>query len=202
MDAPNRDAIILCLNNPEELFIASPQPDRVKNGAARTWDDIGAVLGEPATTRLLRLALEQTGANRLVVRLNAPDTDAEKAHTTLDQLRVWCECKLAANSADVRTSRRFGLRALAVAMFALALMLGASVVLQSETVFGTPGPLRVLFSEALVIAGWVVMWRPVEMLLFDPARPKLENRVIRRVLAMPWSIDVNAKVAHGERGRA
>lgn len=191
MNATPTETILLSINETNELFESRPQPGRIAAGEARTWDDIGAALGEAGAARLLRLALHQPDARRLVVRVGGrhPSTPESRNSQTLALLRDWLDCKLAANTDDIRTTLRFGMRALAVALVALALALGTSVVLQSETLLGPTGPFRSLIAEALVIAGWVVMWRPVEMLLFDSWRPRLENRLIRRINAMPWSLE-------------
>ncbi len=61
--------------------------------------------------------------------------------------------------------------------------------LQQESLLGPPGPVRTLAAEALVIAGWVVMWRPIELLVFDPMRPLMECRLLSRVLRTPVTVE-------------
>jgi len=52
----------------------------------------------------------------------------------------------------------------------------------------TVGPLREILREGLVITGWVAMWRPVEVLLYDWWPLIDERRQVRRILAAPVSI--------------
>ena len=51
-----------------------------------------------------------------------------------------------------------------------------------------PGPLRGVLREGFVITGWVAMWRPLEILLYDWWPMVDERRQIARVLEAPVSI--------------
>lgn len=48
-----------------------------------------------------------------------------------------------------------------------------------------PGPLRDILREGLVITGWVAMWRPIEVLLYDWWPLIDERRHVRRLLDAP-----------------
>ena len=50
------------------------------------------------------------------------------------------------------------------------------------------GPLREILREGFVITGWVAMWRPLEVLLYDWWPHIDERRRIRRILEAPVSI--------------
>lgn len=50
------------------------------------------------------------------------------------------------------------------------------------------GPLREILREGFVITGWVAMWRPLEVLLYDWWPHIDERRRIRRILDAPVSI--------------
>lgn len=50
------------------------------------------------------------------------------------------------------------------------------------------GPVGAALHEGLVISSWVVLWRPVEILIYDWIPVRRERRVVRRMLAAP--IDV------------
>jgi hypothetical protein len=51
-----------------------------------------------------------------------------------------------------------------------------------------PGALREILREGLVITGWVAMWRPLEVLLYDWWPLVDERRQLRRLLEAPVSI--------------
>jgi hypothetical protein len=183
--AARREPIVLRLATPDELFDGPPPGRRVPAStpdARADWDAIGAALGEPGTLRLLRLLHAHPSAPSLIIRLGAAD-DAIQT-----RLKTWAAAQIAANAEQVRVARTAGARASAACLIVLAGALAASWALQHEPVLGPPGPFRTLIAEALVIAGWVVMWRPLEMLLFDPVRPRRENRLLRRLMDMPWQV--------------
>ena len=50
------------------------------------------------------------------------------------------------------------------------------------------GPLREILREGLVITGWVALWRPLEVLLYDWWPLIDERRQVRRILDAPVSI--------------
>jgi hypothetical protein len=52
----------------------------------------------------------------------------------------------------------------------------------------TAGPLREILREGLVITGWVAMWRPLEILLYDWWPLIDERRQVRRILDAQVSI--------------
>ncbi len=63
------------------------------------------------------------------------------------------------------------------------------------------GPLREILREGFVITGWVAMWRPLEVLLYDWWPHIDERRRIRRILEAPVSIRYDAVgAAAGEPG--
>jgi hypothetical protein len=55
------------------------------------------------------------------------------------------------------------------------------------------GTLGAGIKEALVISGWVLLWRPVELLIYDGIPGRRQRRVLRRLLEA--SIEIRA----GER---
>lgn len=67
-------------------------------------------------------------------------------------------------------------------------MLVLFLTLAQLTVTLTAGPVREILREGLVITGWVAMWRPLEILLYDWWPLIDERRQIRRILDAAVSI--------------
>jgi hypothetical protein len=67
---------------------------------------------------------------------------------------------------------------LVLVLFALAQVIGASV----------PGSLGAGLKEGLVISSWVVLWRPVEILVYGWIPLRQERRLIERLLAAELSV--------------
>ena len=178
--------IVLTIDGVDELLTGG-RPGRPSRPGVTPdgWDDVGAALGKPGVDRLVRMAHQQPKATVLLLRLTDPATsipDVEEA------LRRWCHAKTLANRHTVRQVRSLGWRILGLCMIALAVILATAYALREPDLLGTAGPLRLLLSEAVVIAGWVALWRPLEMVLFDPVEPLYENRALRRILAMNWQV--------------
>jgi hypothetical protein len=54
------------------------------------------------------------------------------------------------------------------------------------------GSIGAALREGLLIAGWVVIWRPVELLLYDWIPVCRERRVMQRLLAMPIDVRIGS----------
>jgi hypothetical protein len=68
--------------------------------------------------------------------------------------------------------------ALVLALFTLAQLIGAAV----------PGSLGAGLKEGLVISSWVVLWRPVEILIYGWIPLRQERRLVERLLAATLSV--------------
>jgi hypothetical protein len=88
-----------------------------------------------------------------------------------------------------RRARRAGQIALLVgAVLIIALMSLSQLVVQT-----VPGSLGTALREGLVISSWVVLWRPVELLIYDWIPVWDERRIMRRLLAAP----IEVRAGHG-----
>jgi hypothetical protein len=67
-------------------------------------------------------------------------------------------------------------------------VLVAFLTLAQFTLSLPAGHLREILREGLVITGWVAMWRPLEVLLYDWWPLIDERRLVRRILTAPVSI--------------
>jgi hypothetical protein len=83
-----------------------------------------------------------------------------------------------------RRVRRSGQLALVIAVLIITLLLSLSQLVARVV----PGQLGAGLKEGLVISSWVVMWRPVEVLIYDGIPWRRERRVMRRVLEAPIEI--------------
>jgi hypothetical protein len=91
-----------------------------------------------------------------------------------------------------RASRRrlkrlfhIGRISLLIGVALLAALIGIGELLANRT---GPGRLADILHESLVIGGWVAMWRPLEVFLYDWWPIRGEARLYDRLAAMPVSI--------------
>jgi hypothetical protein len=85
-----------------------------------------------------------------------------------------------------REQVRTGWVALAVALVGVVLLVGLAELV-ARVITGTLGA---GIKEALVISSWVLLWRPVELLIYDGIPGRRQRRVLRRLLEA--SIEIRA----------
>ena len=138
-----------------ELFAAPPYDPL--SGRFERLSGVERVLGQLEASRTAKpQTLEILVAANWPVKVGA--SDIEKA------LRGFCDTEIEAARSSIRLTRRHGRQALWVGLPALGLCLGASGV--ASTLLGSGG-IGNLLSNSFVIAGWVAMWRPAELLLYE-----------------------------------
>jgi len=100
----------------------------------------------------------------LVVHLDRPPSVPEEERALGDSIRQHFSRKAQLTRRELRQLFRRGWISLAIGLGFLTLMLVASEYV--EPVLGETPVARVLH-ETLVIGGWVAMWRPLEIFLYD-----------------------------------
>ena len=91
----------------------------------------------------------------------------------------------------IAEQRRMGLRRLfsrGRASLGIGLVFLAAMLLLAEFVGRFAGPFPVLLRESLTIAGWVAMWRPMEIFLYDWWPIRAEIRLYSRLATMPVEV--------------
>lgn len=90
---------------------------------------------------------------------------------------------------ELRVLLHRGWISLLIGLGFLGLLLGLSEVVVRQM---TPGPLASVLRESLVIGGWVALWRPLEIFLYD-WWPIVGQRKLYAVL---MSVPINVVLAH------
>lgn len=149
-----RTCIDIRLHSTQQLFDGrDPAPFRERDLDEDAVDYLYSAAEEISVSKPLKivLQLEQSGAHSVsAVEIEA----AIRAHFEHEREQV---------NRRLRQQRRFGHIALAVGLSALVALLTAA-----EMSHRLPaGHTREILREGLVIGGWVAMWRPIEVLLYD-----------------------------------
>src|SRR5688572_17888927 len=84
------------------------------------------------------------------------------------------------------------------ASLGIGLLFLAAMLLLAEAVSRIQSPFAPLLRESLMIAGWVAMWRPMEIFLYDWWPIRADRRLYRRLAAMP--VEIRQGTGKGERG--
>jgi hypothetical protein len=124
----------------------------------------------------------------LVVQVDEPTATADE----VDQLRA-------------AVNRYFGRRALSTRrrlreMFSrgrTSLLIGLAILAVATILANTlrgavPGDAGLLLGESLIIGGWVAMWRPLELFLYDWWPVRAQARLFERLSAMPVRLERGA----------
>lgn len=148
-------------------------------------------------------AIDESGINQLMdvlgstrdwknrplqVTLRVPPTD--EARTLIPRMgaatRVYSQRHIQYAERKLRELRFQGGRALLVgcAFLALCLAIAAGI----EKLIGSVGLMGRLLVESAVIAGWVGLWRPVELLLFDWWPYTRDITMYRKIEGMTLSV--------------
>jgi hypothetical protein len=95
--------------------------------------------------------------------------------TTLEAIRIYCDARIHQITNELASLLRQGFKALQTGLIFLAGCLLLSTLFgQMETL---PTFLRMFLSEGFVIAGWVSLWQPTSILLFDWWTPQRDKRI-------------------------
>ena len=81
---------------------------------------------------------------------------------------------------------RLGVSALVIAVVVIVVLFALSAVLR-RTVTGTVGTALV---EGIVILGWVVLWRPADVLLYDWIPIRRQRRIVSKLLAADVKLQI------------
>ena len=176
----DRICIDIRLRNARQLFDGrDPAPFRERDLDQNAVDYIYSAAEEIAVPKPLKLVLflEEPPAGSLSV------AEIEAA------IRAHFEHESAQANRRLRQQRRFGHVALALGLSVLiGLLTLAEMALRLP-----PGQARDILREGLVITGWVAMWRPLEVLLYDWWPLVQTRKHIARILAA--QIDVRGPLS-------
>lgn len=121
---------------------------------------------------------------RVRATLHVPPSEETAALTPRirEALASYCDKHVAYAQRKLREVRADGMRALSVGVFFLALCIALAGLF--ETVIGSESLVGRFLVEGAVIAGWVGLWRPIEILLFDWWPYALDNRLYSEIRDM------------------
>lgn len=133
----------------------------------------------------LRLRGSQN-AGRLVVRLTAEMVTPERREAAQRALRKFCLANAAKNYLEIKLIRHSGWQALRIGLVALAVLLGLSAGVERLQLL--PPMLNNFLSNGFIIIGWVVLWHPAEMLLYEWIAPYRLAKIYERIGGMEFEL--------------
>lgn len=121
---------------------------------------------------------------KLAISLATPPS-AERAAETQHAVRHYFNERAQGKQREFRQLMRRGRLSLVIGLAFLAVCLTAGNLLENIGVSALSGILR----EGFIIAGWVAMWRPLEIYLYDWWPLRAEWHVLQRLSRMEVELD-------------
>jgi len=122
---------------------------------------------------------------KLVIYLPEAEVEKENREVTAAAIHNFFAFKKRETERDLRRTFRHGRMSLLIGMLFLALCVSARKL---YSMFGFAGFWPEVFGEGLLIIGWVAMWRPIQIFLYDwwPIRQTID--VYRELETVPVDI--------------
>ena len=118
----------------------------------------------------------------LLVHLDRASSTSNEAVVARDSIHTFFARRASASRAKLRRLFRYGRISLMIGLAVLTLLIVLAQLIGRVT--SDAGLGRVLH-ESLLIGGWVAMWRPLEVFLYDWWPIRAEARLFDRLAAMP-----------------
>lgn len=177
MSASSSMDIVIRLDTIDQLFNA-PDIDPFS-------DEEVDVLGEPALLRAVRRLQAHRIRNwegvRLTLELPPDQITPHLEARSQEAVGRYCAAKIEDNKLQIRLSRVRSLiglgmvTAISIVVIAVAyLLFGVVFADASDTVKG-------VVAASVSVFVWVILWDPMERLLFDWVQPRLENNILRKL---------------------
>ena len=156
----------LGLRKPEELFVP-----RAVDPLTEDYPPRGDVSGVEHAINVFYAKPKYTSME-LQISLPASEITPDIADRMSTAISRWSRARLVDIDEEIHASRWRGRRALVFAFLALFMFTGLSKILgQYEDSI-----ILQILSEGFNIAGWVALWVPVEILMFDVWRHRLDRK--------------------------
>jgi hypothetical protein len=178
--------VVLKLNSIGELFNA---PD-VNPFTENEIDVLGEAALPHAVRQMLARRIRHWHEARLVIQLPPDQITPELQAQAQAAVRRFCTAKIEDNRLTIRLSRVRSALGLAVVTI-ISIVVIALAWLLFNTIFSSQSDVAVVVAACISIFVWVILWDPLEKLIFDWVTPAMENRHLRGIMDMdliiePW----------------
>jgi hypothetical protein len=151
------------------------------------------VLGEAALVRAVRRLLGRRVRNwenvQLTIVLPPDQITPDLQQQTVEAIRRYTTAKIEDNDLTIRLSRLRGAIGLAIVTLITLAALALAYFLVSGPLANANSVVQGLVVASATVFAWVIMWDPLEKLLFDWVGPSLENRILRKIREMKVVIE-------------
>ncbi len=137
------------------------------------------------------------GPFALLVHLDRPAGPPDEAAALREAIHEFFTHRVRVTTQRLRQLLRIGRTSLLIGLAFLAASIAISQAIAGLLTGGEASMLR----EVMLIGGWVAMWRPLEIFLYDWWPIRAEARLYRRLADMPVRIAYSSKSDDSDRWR-
>ena len=173
------DEITMTLTDPVHLFNAPP----VDPMSPSTAEALG-ISGVAHLLSRLHMDKKLLRMRKLVLTLPAEKVPGDGGEQLMLALHRQAELRLAEQRRELRNTYRNGWRALTIAVGLLAICLAISSIFASDFTEGMRPLIRKTFEYGFEIIGWVILWHPVDVIVFEPLMIRWRIKSLKTLAAM------------------
>gem|GEM_PF-911988 len=145
-------------------------------------------LGQSGITRMMHLFrpthFRRSRSYRLILRMPGEKVSQETMSQAKALIRKYAARMIEDNENQIIQIKRKGRRQLPYAIIILLVCMALGILFGLEEIVDQSKVLALAISEGFYIVGWIALWRPMDVLLFDPMEVRMENRLLRALMDM------------------
>ena len=145
-------------------------------------------LGQSGVTRMTHLfkpaRFRRRRSYHLILRMPSDKVSPETVPQAKALIRKYAEKMTEDNDIRIIQIKNKGRRQLPYAMVILFICMALGIFFGLEQFVDQSPILALAISEGFYIVGWIALWRPMDVLLFDPMELRMENRLLRALMDM------------------
>lgn len=146
--------------------------------------EVGGVAGVQHLLDQLHLDQRLQRTRTLTLLLPADKAVSASADETARALHRHAQFRIERERRELRNTYRYGGRVAVFAIVTLAICLGLSSIFASDVTEWMRPLLRKTFEYGFEIIGWVVLWHPIDVLVFSPVSIRARMAALRALAAM------------------
>lgn len=175
--------LVIHIHDVRDLFVAPPYDPLSDYEPARN--------GEAALTRAIRLGESgQCDFTRLILHLPRIKAATIKPGDVSKMLHHYLEGQLEENKLNLSAFRYNVVRIFRNAFLFLAVCMAIVTIVGNESIMpNMPNLVRSVLTEGFTVIGWVVLWRPVELILNELEPMSKKNKIYHSLLRAKVKIE-------------
>lgn len=188
MTAIDAHDVAIRLDTIDQLFNA-PDPNPFSDKQVNVLGESALVL---AVRRAMAAGVRPGELHRLIIELPADQITPGLQEKTAAAIHRYAEAKIVDNKLTIRLSRLRGLIGIVMVTAITLIVLAIAFLIVSGPLANAGSVVQTLVVGSASIFAWVIMWDPLERLLFDWVSPSLENRILRSLHSIDVRIEPEA----------